>query len=114
MLTLLGTAFLYAASFGFYHANVKRTTFSILKASATARFISLIASWFLAFASLYIFASILGWERGIPVWLGIFTLTGALSLLVSALAPSRHAATGVGALAIGVVSAVTVYVGGGI
>lgn len=69
-------------------------------------------SWAATGASLFIFASMLGWERGIPAWLGVFTFTGALSLLASALAPKQYPLTGAAALAIVVSSGLGIYAEG--
>ena len=57
------------------------------------------ASWALALVSLVLLAQPQGWERGVPIWLGLFTLAGIASLLVAALVPHRHVTTAAGSAA---------------
>ncbi|MEM8862597.1 MAG: hypothetical protein AAGD96_30170 [Chloroflexota bacterium] len=54
-------------------------------------------AWLFASGSLYFLSQVQGWERGVPIWLGLFTAFGIASLLAAALAPDRYWMTAVGA-----------------
>ena len=95
----LATFLLYLACVGFYQAGATRTSFQRLKTSAGTRQSVRLASWLATLAALVLLAQSQGWERGVPVWLGLFTLAGIASLLVSALAPHRHLMTAAGSAA---------------
>lgn len=114
MTTLFATASLYCACMGFYHANERRTMFDALKSSKSKRHLLHALSWALAILSLIMFAQISGWERGIPFWLAVFTLTGLASLMISALWARLHLKTGLVALVVMVSSALALLVGGGV
>jgi hypothetical protein len=105
------TALLLAACVGFYHAGSARTRVGALRRSAGRRLALRWACWALLAASAWLFALPQGWERGIPAWLGALSLAGVVSLLLVTLAPRWHAATGVGALAVGVFAAATALAG---
>ena len=94
MLTLSATCFLYLACYGFFHASPKRTAYRKVKDSRNLQRITLMGSWALSLISLISFSAVTGVERGIPMWLGTFTAVGSTSLILSALWPKIHTATG--------------------
>ena len=104
MLVTFATCLLYLACFAFYHAGERRTAFARLKESASSRRRLRLGGWALAIVALFLLAQVQGWERGIPVWLGLFTLTGVASLLVSAFLPRHHMLTATGSAAGGLVA----------
>ena len=101
MSAALAMFLLYLACVGFYQAGAKRTSLERLKTSAAARRSVRLASWGVALVALVLLAQPQGWERGVPIWLGLFTLAGVVSLLVSALAPRGHLVTAAGAAVAG-------------
>lgn len=111
MLVTLATCLLYLACFGFYHAGERRTAFDWLKTSEPARRWLRLGAWALAVVALFLLAQVQGWERGIPIWLGLLTLTGVASLLVSALVPRRHKLTAAGSAAGGLIAGVVLLWG---
>ena len=90
----LATALLYLSCVSFYHANKKHSTVHWIKNSPTYRRIGKLFAWCLLITSLLISASAMGWEQGIPVWLGLLTVAGIGSLLASALTPGYHITSG--------------------
>lgn len=111
MTVILGTSLLYLACVLFYHAHERRTAMAAVRSSSQAQVRVTLAGWGLAAASLFLFSMPQGWERGVPLWLGVFTLAGAASLLIAALAPKRHVATGVAAMVVAVLSAIVSLIG---
>lgn len=105
MTALFATALLYLACFAFHQAGERRAFFALLKNSRAARRTAAGAGWLLAMSSLYAFSSVEGWERGVPVWLGVFTLAGAAVLLSGALAPPALKWSGPAAAAAALVAA---------
>lgn len=110
MIATLGTALLYVACVAFYHANQKRTVFVDIKKSPRNRQAVFAGAWALALLSLFVFASAQGWERGIPIWLGVFSLVGGLSLAISTLAPAHHVASGLIGMGAAILAAIILIV----
>ena len=106
MILTLTICLLYLACVGFYHAGKTRTVFNQMQVSAASRFALRSSAWGVSIATLFLLSGNQGWERGVPVWLGLITLAGVASLLVSALIPRYHSATGIVAAAAGTVATV--------
>lgn len=111
MIVVFALSLLYLACVVFYEAHAKRASFAVVKGSVQNQRRLKAVGWGLAVVSLFLFAAPQGWERGIPIWLGVFTLVGGASLLVAALAPKRHVASGVVSGAIAVVSGLAWLIG---
>ena len=93
MVTGLSACLAYVACAGFYQAGERRSQTDLLKGSRLARRIVYAASWLLLLAALYLLALPQGWERGVPIWLGVLTAAGALSIFIAALRPAWHVAS---------------------
>ena len=111
MVVALALSLLYLACAMFYQAHEKRTAVAAIRMSSRLQGRVTIAGWGLAVASLFLFAMPQGWERGVPLWFGAFTLAGTASLLIAALAPTRHVATGVASFIIAVLCAAALLIG---
>ena len=97
MVTALSACMLYAACAGFYQAGAQRTSLARLKTEVRLRRLVFAGSWVLALIALVLAAAPQGWERGVPIWLGLLTAAGAASLLIAALYPRWHLPSGVAA-----------------
>ena len=94
MLAILAASLVYLACVLFFQAHAKRTTIEKLRVSSVLRKNTRVVAWVLVFAALYVFSSLQGWERGIPVWFGALTLAAFISLLTATLAPKKHVMSG--------------------
>lgn len=103
MVTGLSACLAYMACASFYQAGERRSQVALLKASPAVRRGVYAGAWILLLVALWLLATPQGWERGVPIWLGVLTGAGALSLFIAALRPTWHVASiavaGVGALA---------------
>ena len=103
MVTGLSACLAYMACAGFYQAGERRSHVAFLNANATVRRVVYAGAWGLLLIALWLLALPQGWERGVPIWLGVLIGAGALSLFIAALRPAWHVASiavaGVGALA---------------
>lgn len=95
--SILAAALLYTACVIFFQAGARRSGLDAVRRSAVVRNVSRAIAWAAVLAALWLCAEPQGWERGIPVWLGLFSLAGGLSLVVSALNVRVQALTGLGA-----------------
>lgn len=91
MTVTLAICLLYVACFGLFHAHPARTSFAAVKESPQVQTGVKTVAWVLLAATLFLTAQIQGWERGIPIWLGLATCAGVASLLIAALLPKWHA-----------------------
>ena len=80
----------YASCVGLFHANRRRTNSLLMSNSVNARHVLKLASVAALTVSLFLCASLQGWERGIPLFLALIGLTGFASLFVVAYLPSQH------------------------
>lgn len=80
----------YTACAVLYHSGRKRSAWSRLRASRALRGAGYAASGCLLILALMSAASGLGWERGIPLWLGLLTVAGMASLLLAITRPVFH------------------------
>lgn len=85
--TSLGVCLLYLASVGLFHAHPRRARIRSLNASALLRRFVFVGAWVLAGVALILIAEPQGWERGIPIWIGLFGLAGFVSIFLDAVAP---------------------------
>ena len=88
----------YGACVALYHANERRTEIELLVKSGRVRASLKIAAWGLLVISVFLCATLQGWERGVPVWLCLVGAAGFVSLYVSAYKPTQHVKSGVTAL----------------
>ena len=90
MLTLTASAWLYAASVGWFHSSARRTWLEPFKHSSKQRRCAHIGGWMAAALALLALTAAHGLEVAIAYGLGLLFLVAVLSLLVSALMPSMH------------------------
>ena len=95
MQVVFAISLLYLACFGFYHADPRRTGFEYVRKQRQLKAWLQLAAWAASAAALFVVADLIGWERGIPVWLGLFMCAGVTSLFVAAVNVRRHVLSGV-------------------
>ncbi|MEM9420906.1 MAG: hypothetical protein AAF986_00120 [Pseudomonadota bacterium] len=81
---------LYLACAGLYQAGEKRTSFAFVKGNKRRQVGLRAASWTLSIIALFALSSIIGWERGVTVWIALLGSAGFANLFVAGLAPQRH------------------------
>ncbi len=101
---------LYIACFAFYHADSRRTAVALLKRQTHLKAWVQAAAWAACLAALLVVADLAGWERGVPIWIGLFTLAGVASLFVVSINTKRHLASAVISLLVLVVSGMVLSV----
>lgn len=87
----------YGVCVAFYHANERRTMVKLVTKSIRTRVMLKISAWCLLILSMFLCASLQGWERGIPVWLCMIAVAGFASLYVSAYKSLFHIKSGLAA-----------------
>jgi len=97
LVTGLGGVLAYMACALFYQAGERRTAVVVLNSSQQARAAARAAAWAALLAALWLFAQPHGWERGVAIWIGAVSAAGILSMLISALRPGWHVASGAAA-----------------
>ena len=95
METGLGVLLSYLACAGLFQANSRRTTIQSFRFPdgdwpVLNRRLVLSASWALIIVSLLLFSAPQGFERGVPIWLGVLGLAGFITLFIAAIKPSLH------------------------
>ena len=90
----------YTACVALYHANTRRSKINLIIRSEPARTVLKIAALCILAVSIFLCASLQGWERGVPIWLCLIGVTGFISLYVSAYKPSVHIKSGVASLVV--------------
>ncbi|MEL6411660.1 MAG: hypothetical protein AAFQ38_14785 [Pseudomonadota bacterium] len=107
MLTIISaTCLLFAACALLYQADDRRSAFAGVRGSQPARF-GMRASAIALFAlTLMMLAPLQGWERGIPLWLGLLSLVFVAGLFLAAQKPAWHAKLAIGLGIIGVLAAI--------
>ena len=90
----------YGACVAFYHANERRAMADLITKSIRVRVALTMCAWCLLVLSVFLCASLQGWERGVPVWLCLISVAGFVSLYVSAYKSLIHIKSGVAALAV--------------
>ena len=107
MLIVLGVLFLlFSACAMLYQADARRGAFAIVRTNINVRTGLRVAAWLVFAITLVMLAGMQGWERGIPVWLGLFTAVFVLGLFLSAQKPGWHGPAGMVSLAVGLVLAI--------
>ena len=94
MQVVFAVSLLYLACFAFFHADPRRTGFDYVRRQPHLKAWLQLAAWAAIAAALFVLADFVGWERGIPVWLGLFICAGVTSLFVAAVNVRRHMMTG--------------------
>lgn len=97
---------LYFACALMYQADDRRAVFAQVKESRPLRFGLRSGAAVLLIMSLLIMAPLQGWLRGVPIWLGLFSLAFVLGLFVAAQKTSWHAPSAIVAGSIGVVAGI--------
>ncbi len=87
----------YVACVVLHHANPRRTNITILVDSELIRRSVKLLACCALMVSVFLSASLQGWERGVPIWLCLISVAGFVSLYISAYAPSKHLTTGIAA-----------------
>ncbi|MEM9388567.1 MAG: hypothetical protein AAGA68_26235 [Pseudomonadota bacterium] len=95
MVVATSACLLYLACVGLFQASPKRTHLVPLKDNVPLQQVVRWASWVLVFVVLALMTTTVGLERAIPLWLVLLSLAGIISLVVTAVAPSRHVLTGI-------------------
>lgn len=106
------SSLLYVACFGLYQAHPKRATIGFAQASDANRRLLRWSAWSLFALTLIILGGRQGYEIAIPTWLGLLCLVGAANLLISALWPKRHVASGIAFGAAAVLTGAAAFIGG--
>ncbi|MEO0974808.1 MAG: hypothetical protein AAFX85_17105 [Pseudomonadota bacterium] len=91
----MSACLLYLACAGLFQANPKRTQLAPLKGSVPLQQAVRWASFVLLLIPLALMSATAGLERAIPLWPVLLSLAGIFSLVVTAVAPSRHVLSGV-------------------
>ena len=108
LLTLSSTGLLYAACVALYHAHPKRSQFESLRRTARGPALLRSAAAAMIVAALLVLASRIGWERAIPVALGVMAGGGIVCVLAAVFTPKAHVVGGTILLAIGALASVGV------
>ena len=94
MMTGIATCLLYLGCAGLFHTDARRTSVDRLRTWVRARRLLKGASLTAIAGGLIVLVADLGAEVAPAVWLGLLTATGVVSLLIAALAPRLHLASG--------------------
>ena len=103
---------LYAASALLYQADKRRAEIALLKTSPRHRTGARLLACTILVLTLWAASLPQGWERGIPIWLGLFFAAFVTSLFVSAQFKKAHLATLLATGSLGLVVAVIGLAGG--
>ncbi|MEM9256698.1 MAG: hypothetical protein AAGA91_14725 [Pseudomonadota bacterium] len=87
---LLSFNMTYMACAVLYHCGRRRSALPAMRRMGWARAVGYTLSWVLMAWALQVTATPQGWERGVPIWLGILTLAGMCSLILATLVPRAH------------------------
>ena len=90
MLTALALFCLYLACLAFYQAAPKRTAFASIKGNVIYQRLTRAVACGFCLIALALLIALAGFERGFPIWLGLFMLAGVTSLLIAGLFPKWH------------------------
>ena len=103
LLTIGSTLLLLSACAMLYQADEKRASFAIIRQSIRIRNYMRSTAGILLVTTLVLLAGIQGWERGIPVWLGIFSAVFVGGLFLAAQRPDWHGRVATGSFVIGLI-----------
>ena len=90
----------YVACVALYHSHERRSSIEVLKESPRNRNIIKVVAWCLLAISLFVCNGLQDIERGIPIWLCLISVSGFISLFVSAYKPLQHVKSGLAALGV--------------
>ena len=110
-LALTSAGLLYAACVALFHAHPKRTRVELVRSHEQGPLVVRAGASVLILATTMIVASPLGWERAIPIVLGVLAAAGVLCVLAAVYTPRRHLLGGAVSLAVGVVSGAAAILG---
>lgn len=105
-LALTSAGLLYAACVALFHAHPKRSRVELVRSHEHGPLVVRAGASVLILATTMIVASPLGWERAIPIVLGVLAGAGILCVLAGVLTPRRHLLGGAVSLAVGIVAGV--------
>lgn len=108
LLTLSSAGLLYAACVALYHADPKRSQFESLRTAARGPGVLRSAAAALIVVALLVLASRIGWERAVPVALGILAGGGIVCVLAAVFTPKAHVMGGTILLIAGTVASIAV------
>lgn len=104
LVVISATCLLYAACALLYQADKRRAVFANVKSSKRIRYGMRAGAAALFIATLYLLAPLQGWERGVPIWLGLLTLVFVAGLFLGAQKPELHVPAAMGASGIGIIA----------
>ncbi|MEM9360001.1 MAG: hypothetical protein AAGB04_27770 [Pseudomonadota bacterium] len=90
LIVISATLLLFAVCAMFYQADERRSAIALFRTSRRTRTAIRTVAGLLALLTLVMIASLRGWELGIPIWLGIFSLVFVVGLFLSAQKPNWH------------------------
>ena len=91
MLIVLGVLFLlFSACAMLYQADARRGALVVIRNNPRVRTGLRLGAWLVFAVTLVMIAGLLGWERGIPVWLAMFTAVFVSGLFLAAQKPGWH------------------------
>ena len=108
LLTLSSTGLLYAACVALYHAHPGRSQLESLQNTAAGPWMLRAAAAATTAAALFLLASQIGWERAVPVTLGVLAGCGILCVLAAVFVPKTHVASGAALFVIGTLAGIAV------
>lgn len=88
--TAAGVTVAYAGCVLLFQGGAKRTTHEAIRIPSIHAAKAKATGWLLLLGAIWPLALTQGFERGIPVWVGVVGLCGILSLLISAFWPRAH------------------------
>lgn len=104
MLTVISTTcLLFAGCALLYQADERRSAYAHVRGSQPLRLGMRLVAAGVFVATLMMTATLQGWELGVPIWLGIFSLVFVCGLFLSAQKPDWHAKAGLALGGIGIV-----------
>ena len=110
LLTLSSTGLLYAACVALYHAHPQRSKFERLRGAAGGPAVLRSAAAAMIAVALLVLASRIGWERAIPVALGVLGGGGIVCVLAAVFTPKAHVLGGTILLVVGALASIAVLV----
>ncbi len=108
LLTLSTTGLLYAACVALYHAHPGRSWLEWLRSASARPWLLRVSAVALIAGAFLLLASQIGWERAVPVALGVLAGAGILCVLAAVFTPKTHVAGATLALAIGTLASLAV------
>ncbi len=106
--TISTTCLLYVACALLYQADERRSAFAEVRESPGVRLGMRGGAAALFVTTLLLIAPQQGWERGVPIWLGLFSMVFVLGLFLAAQRQSWHAPSAFALAAVGIFATIGV------